>query len=488
MKLCELIKNIPGASIFPEGADIDIQKIVIDDRAITPNSLFVCLRGGSVDGHNFAQSAVKNGAVAIVTERFIPKIKTAQVVVGDTRSALSYLSASFFGEPQKKLKIIGVVGTNGKTSVSHITAHLLNSASKKAAVIGTLGAKCGQDYMSTDLTTPDPFMLFSLLDKFVKAGASYVVMEVSAHAISLKKVAAIDFEVLIFTNCTHDHLDYFTDFSGYRQVKKSIFAGQSRFFVVNTDDVLGREIYSSAPHKSVTYALNAPSDVFAINLKESQEGLSFVLNMFDMVYKTKTRLLGEFNVSNCLAAACAAFLCGVKPFDIAKAVQTIAPVSGRLEKIATVRGANVFLDYAHTPDGLDKSLSFVSATCVRDTYCVFGCGGNRDKQKRPIMGRIAGDIADFVVVTSDNPRDEKPESIIRDIEVGIRSVSLDYITIIDRKSAIEYALERLECGDSLLIAGKGAEEYQEVKGERLAFSDRQVVLDYLSGLEKTNNE
>ena len=488
MKLCELIKNVDGATVFPAGADIDIQEIVIDDRKVTPNSLFICLRGGNIDGHNLAQSAVKKGAVAVVCERFIPKLKVIQVVVSNTRVALSYLSASFFNNPQKKLKIIGVVGTNGKTSVSHITSHVLNSVNKKTALIGTLGAKYLDQTITTDLTTPDPFLLFSLLDRFVKVGVKYVVMEVSAHAISLKKVSAIDFEILIFTNCTHDHLDYFTDFSGYRQVKKSIFSSQSRFFVVNADDVLGREIYAQSPQKSVSYGINAPADVFAVNVKETQDGLSFVLNMFDMVYKAKTRLLGEFNVSNCLASASACFLSGVKPVDVAKALTTIAPIYGRLEKIATVRGANVFLDYAHTPDGLDKSLSFVSATCFRDTYCVFGCGGNRDKLKRPIMGRIAGDIADFVIITTDNPRDEAPESIIRDVEVGIRAVSLDYITIVDRKSAIEYALDRLESGDSLLIAGKGSEEYQEVKGERLSFSDKQVVLDYCERLKNLNDE
>lgn len=480
MKLSKIIKDL-DVKVYPAYADAEIETLTKDSRDKVKNGLFFCLRG-TFDGHNYVKEAIKNGAVAIVTEKLMPRLDCVQVVTSDARLAYSYFSAAFYGNPQEKLKIIGIVGTNGKTSTANFIYKLLTAHGKRSAVVGTLGVEYGDTVLAETLTTPDPDYLFKLFASFVESKIEYAVMELSAHAIWLKKTAAINFECMIFTNCTHDHLDYFSDFYSYRKVKKSAFSKTSRFFVVNTDDPLGQEIYNETPKKTLTYGIYTPADVFAINVKESLNGLSFVLNMFDMVFKTETSLLGEFNVSNLLAAACACFLCGIKPEKIVKYIGDLTPVSGRMEPVAEYNGAKIFIDYAHTPDGLNKSLSFIAAQTYGETFLVFGAGGNRDKQKRPIMGKIAGDIADHVFITSDNPRDESPEDIIRDIEVGIKDLSIDYVKIPDRYSAISYAIERLSKGDSLLIAGKGAEEYQEVKGKKLQFSDKSAVLEIIVNL------
>lgn len=480
MKLSKIIKDL-DVKVYPAYADAEIETLTKDSRDKVKNGLFFCLRG-TFDGHNYVKEAIKNGAVAIVTEKLMPRLDCVQVVTSDARLAYSYFSAAFYGNPQEKLKIIGIVGTNGKTSTANFIYKLLTAHGKRSAVVGTLGVEYGDTVLAETLTTPDPDYLFKLFASFVESKIEYAVMELSAHAIWLKKTAAINFECMIFTNCTHDHLDYFSDFYSYRKVKKSAFSKTSRFFVVNTDDPLGQEIYNENPKKTLTYGIYTPADVFAINIKESLNGLSFVLNMFDMVFKTETSLLGEFNVSNLLAAACACFLCGIKPEKIVKYIGDLTPVSGRMEPVAEYNGAKIFIDYAHTPDGLNKSLSFIAAQTYGETFLVFGAGGNRDKQKRPIMGKIAGDIADHVFITSDNPRDESPEDIIRDIEVGIKDLSTDYVKIPDRYSAISYAIERLSKGDSLLIAGKGAEEYQEVKGKKLQFSDKSAVLEIIVNL------
>lgn len=482
MKLSEILKDFKSVKVYSDFSDLEIENLTKDSRVKVKNGLFFCLRGRNFDGHNFAEEAVKNGSVAVVTEKFMPKIGCAQIVCDDVRLAYSYLSAAFYGNPQKKLKIIGVVGTNGKTSVASIIRDILNAAEKPCASIGTLGVKSPFGKFESTLTTPDPENLFEILSELYKAGIKYVAMELSAHAIALKKAAPINYESMIFTNCTRDHLDYFTDFYSYRAVKKSAFNNSARFFVVNADDELGREIYSENPKKTLTYGVNEPCDVFAMEITESLNQTTFVLNAFDMVYALRSNLLGEFNVYNLLSAVCAAFLCGIKPEKIVKYIDKIPVVKGRMEQVASINGAKIFVDYAHTPDGLNKSLSFLSVVTENDAYLLFGAGGNRDAEKRPLMGKIAGDIADFTVITSDNPRDEDENDIISDIEKGIKEVTDNYIIIPDRKKALYYAITKLNKGDTLLVAGKGAETYQEVKGEKFYFSDEEEIKNIVKSL------
>ena len=483
MKLSCIVKSVKNVQIYPSDMDVEIEEITKFSGDKTQNGMYFCLRGSNYDGHNYAAESVKTGAVCIVTEKILPKVKCVQVITNDVRLAFAKFSATFYGDPQKKLKIIGVVGTNGKTSTATMIYEMLNLAGKNCAFIGTLGVKYNDQTLEESLTTPDPDYLYKLFKTFVDGGVMYVVMELSAHAIWLKKASAICFECLIFTNCTQDHLDYFVDYSSYRMVKKSAFDKKSRFFIVNTDDSLGQEIYSENPKKTLTYGIYTPADVFAVNIKESLFGTSFVINMFDMVYNVECDLLGEFNVSNLLASASACFLCGIKPEKIVKYIKKLKVVSGRMECVGEYMGGKIFIDYAHTPDGLNKSLSFLSSTTNGKTIALFGAGGNRDTKKRSVMGKIAGDIADFVIITSDNPRYEDPLSIINDIEMGIKSVTKEYKVVPDRYDAIRQGILSLNMGDSLLIAGKGSENYQEINGNKLGFSDKQVVLSIIGELE-----
>ena len=481
MKLSEITNSLKNVKIYPVNADVEISGVAHYSSSVKQGDLYFCLRGENSDGHKFADVAVKNGASAIVTEKLLPKLDCAQVLCEDTRLAYSFFSAAFYKNPQKNLKIIGVVGTNGKTSTVKIIKDILTAHGKPTASIGTNGVEWGNNFLPSLLTTPDPNDLFCLLARLKEDGILYVVTELSAHAIWLKKAAAINFECLVFTNCTHDHLDYFTDFESYRNVKKSAFSKNARFFVVNADDALGREIYDENSKKTVTYGIYSPSDVFAVNVKESLNGLSFIINMFDMIYKVKSKLYGEFNAYNLLGAACACFLLGIKPEKIVKYIGNVTGAEGRMQCVAEYNGAKIFVDYAHTPDGLDKSLSFIASVTEGQTFVVFGCGGDRDRKKRPLMGKIAGDIMDNVIITSDNPRSEDANEIIAEIEKGVKEVRNDYVKIPDRYHAINYAVKRLCKGDTLIITGKGAENYMETNGEKIEYSDKEAVKKAISG-------
>ncbi len=475
MKIKTLLDNLNQYTLLGE-KDAEISNLTDNSKSCVKGSMFFCLKGKNKDGEDYVKEAVFLGAAAIVTEERLEGVNCAQIVVDDARKAYSIISAAFYDNPQKDMKIVGVVGTNGKTSICHVIGHILEKSGKKCGVIGTIGSQYGGKTYAQELTTPDPPELFARLFDMKSQGVEIAVMELSAHAIYLKKAAAIDFEILIFTNCTRDHLDYFENFEQYKNVKKSAFSKSARFFVVNADDNLGAEIYLENPKKTVTYGINSPCDVFAVDVNESQISTSFVVNIFDMIYEAETKLLGEFNVVNILASISACFLLGLNPRKAISSLKDLPPIRGRMELITTINGANVFVDYAHTPDGVDKSLSFLAATCEGDTYCILGAGGNRDKPKRYFMGKIAGEIADFVIITSDNPRFEEPSAIIKDLENGIRQSTRDYICIQDRRAAIRYAVKLLKAGDCLLIAGKGAEEYQEVLGVRHYFSDKKEVL------------
>lgn len=476
MKLSEILKNV----VTKEFCEQEIKSICCDSNLVEAGSMFFCLKGENHNGEDFAAQAVEKGAVCVVSENKL-EINALNIVVDDARVALSLCSANFYGNPQRDLKIIGVVGTNGKTSTTKIIQAIMSQAMIPCGVIGTLGVSFeGKNYESK-LTTPDPLELFRHLSELKKLGAKVVVMEVSAHAIALKKVAGIKFETLVFTNCTQDHLDYFKDFENYKSVKKSIFKKEfANNIVVNTDDRLGVEILNEI-QGVVSYAIKNPADVFAVNQRIGINGSSFVVNIFDEIYDVKTKLVGSFNVYNVLAGMTTAKLMGISLEIMVKAIKKLQPVSGRMEKVAVYNGGCVFVDYAHTPDGLEKALLSLRKVTKNNLYVVFGCGGNRDSSKRQIMGRIAGDLADFSIITSDNPRFEDSYKIISQIESGLRESSLDYICIENRKKAIIYGLKLIGVGDNLLIAGKGAENYQEIMGVFHEFSDKGVVLEYVDG-------
>lgn len=476
MKLSELLKDVKVTEM--SGEDVEIKEIAADSNAVTKGSLFISIKGGSYDGGDFIRQVENYGGVAVVTEKRLDTALT-QVIVPDARAAACEIASAFYGHAHKKMKIIGVTGTNGKTTTTHFITSILTAAGVKCGLIGTLGVFYDGNFTEPTLTTPDPLELHKIFYEMNDKGVEAVIMEVSAHAAYYKKLFGIDFEIGVFTNLTQDHLDFFGDMESYKKAKLSFFTeNKFRYLVTNADDPAGREIARAAKGKVITYGMDNPSDVFAIDVCEDEDRSEFILNLFDAVYKVTSNLIGRYNVSNALAAATAAALFGVSTDKVAEGIEGLKGVSGRLE---CVFGGDfsVYVDYAHTPDGLSKSLKTLKKHAKNRLICLFGCGGNRDKEKRPIMGEISGKLADFTVLTSDNPRYEEPMDIIWQIEEGIKKVTDAYVIVQDREEAVRYALDMAKAGDVVLIAGKGSEKYQDVFGVKRPFSDKETAEKYI---------
>lgn len=477
MKLSELAGELNCKRI----KDAEIKGLCTDSRVAEDGDLFFCFRGGNVDSHDFAEEAVVRGAAAIVCERELP-LSCAQLIVKDGRAAMAKIAAAYYRHPERKMRIIGVTGTNGKTTTCHLLRSVLEAAGREAGLIGTLGAQfCGRT-VSPDLTTPDPVSLFSLLADMQKEGVEDVVMEVSAHALALGKVSPIHFEVGIFTNLTRDHLDFFGSMTAYGEAKKKLFAPEScHFAVYNADDKFTSELLRiRTPH--MTFGLETPADAFALIEGETLHGSKVLLNLSDELCEAELKLTGRHNVQNALAAACAAKALGANAEEIAEGLSDVLCVDGRLERVGAYNGAEIFVDFAHTPDGLEKSLACLREHCEGRLIALFGCGGNRDEGKRRVMGETAAKLCDFCVITSDNPRFEEPCAIIAEIEEGYRSVSKEYTAVEERDKAIEYAVKLLKEGDVLLVAGKGGETYQEIMGIKYELNDKDVIKSILGKL------
>lgn len=469
MKLKNLLEGVEVLT-WNASAETDVHDIKIDSRTVENGDLFVCLVGNDADGHDFASAVSERGGL-IVAEHALP-IKTNYVVVENTRKAYSIIAQNFFGNPAKHLRIVGVVGTNGKTSTSHILEQILTYSGIRTGLIGTLGYSFAGEREDATLTTPDPYKFNQILAEMLSKGAEVVVTEVSAHAIALQKLFGIRTEMTIFTNVTQDHLDYFKTFEEYAKTKLSYFTAQNtELAIVNLDDAYGKKLQDAAEIPVVTYGLESPAEVFAIDVRPKMDGISFVLNLFDEILDVSSPLYGYFNVYNLIAAIIAAKLMSVPSDAILKAVRRIREIDGRFNILKSPKGM-IIIDYAHTPDGLRNLLSSARMITKGQLITVFGCGGNRDRTKRPVMGKIASEYSDFVVLTSDNPRDEEPIDIIHDIEKGVRGSCK---AIVNRADAITYAMQEMMEGDTVVIAGKGAEKYIEVRGERRKYSDYDVV-------------
>lgn len=483
MLLSRLIRELGNAEIKSEGLclDMEIHALSMDSRERAERSLFICLQGENVDSHTLVYEAEQNGAVAIVAEKEV-QTKLPLIVVENTRKALGKLSSLFYGEPSKHLKIIGITGTNGKTTTSYMLASILQQAGKRVGIIGTLGIVYGAKRIPTSLTTPDPIALHSYFAEMLAQGIEYVVMEVSAHALYYKKTYGIDFAACIFTNFTQDHLDFFHSMEEYKKAKISLLLSKScTKAIVNGDDDVGREIgelREKEGRETLFYGLTTPTDCFAVITDEALRGSDCVFNLNDKLYRARLRMTGEYNVYNALAAAACAEVLGCEK-GISEGLFQVKGVSGRLQWISDYQGGAIYVDFAHTPDGLAKSLQTLKKHCVGRLISLFGCGGNRDKVKRPIMGERAAKYCDFAILTSDNPRYEDPLDIIAEIEKGYRRFSSRYVIVPDRERAIDYALDVLCKGDILLIAGKGGEEYQEIMGIKYPFNDQDMVAKLL---------
>lgn len=472
MKLSYLAKEIGKSRLI--GGDAEISSLCTDSRVAGEGDLFFCFRGTHCDSRKFADEAEKRGASAIVCESACD-VNCPQLLVPDGREAMARLSAAFYGHPEKKLQIAGVTGTNGKTTVTHMLRNILTESGRETGMIGTLGAQYASSTVAPALTTPDPVFLFSLLSDMEKAGVECVVMEVSAHALALKKECPIVYDAAVFTNLTQDHLDFFGNMRAYGEAKKTLFAPERcRFAVLNSDDRFSRDLErGDVPHAS--YGLENPADCFAVIESETISGSRVLLNLNDELVDAEINMTGRHNVYNALAAACAARHMGAGTGEIARGLARTTGVDGRLERVGVLRGADIFVDFAHTPDGLKKSLLALKEHCGGKLIVLFGCGGNRDGGKRPLMGEAAAELCDFAVITSDNPRFEDPCEIISQIEKGYRSVSKNYTAIEDREKATAYAMSLLSKGDVLLVAGKGGETYQEIMGIKYSYNDKAVI-------------
>lgn len=481
MRLSKLLEALPDAELIYSGEDWDreIENIFTDSRENSSNGLFVCLMGERVDSHTKIAQSAQNGGVAFVVSRVL-ETSAPQILVKDTREALSLLACAFYGYPAKRMKLVGITGTNGKTTTAHMLASIWNAAGKKTGLIGTLGAKFAGKTVDISLTTPDPLQMQGLLAEMALCGVEYAVMEVSAHALYYKKVAGVEFSACIFTNLTQDHLDFFADMQAYKRAKTGLFSADfCPLAVLNGDDAVGREIGeirgAETGLKTVYYGIQTPVDCFALLTDENLYGTECIFNINDELCRVRLGMTGRHNVYNALAAAVCAAELGSDAESITTGLNGLDGVPGRLQRVGEYNRASIYVDFAHTPDGLAQSLQSLKKYCKGRLICLFGCGGNRDKSKRKIMGEAAARNADFTILTSDNPRFEDPLDIIGEIEKGHREISARYVIVTERKRAIEYALDMLRRGDVLLVAGKGGERYQEIMGIKYPFNDQDII-------------
>ena len=478
MKLNELLKNVKPICIIGSD-DIDITGVNIDSRKIETGHLFVAIKGTQTDGHKFIPKALELGASAVLCED-IPEEKVAGVTyvqVESTESAVGPVATVFFGEPSKKLKLVGVTGTNGKTTIATLLYNMFRKFGHKCGLLSTVCNYIEGEAIPADHTTPDPIELNHLLSKMVEAGCEYAFMECSSHAIAQKRIGGLDFAGGIFTNLTRDHLDYHKTFENYRDAKKAFFDGLSKdaFAITNADDKNGSVMVQNCKAKIKTYSTRSMADFRARIIECHFEGMYLEIDGREV----GVQFIGKFNVSNLLAVYGAAVMLGKKPEDILLILSTLKSVAGRLEPIRSKEGVTAIVDYAHTPDALENVLNAIHEVLDGkggQVITVCGAGGNRGKGKRPLMAQEAAKQSDRVIITSDNPRFEEPQDIINDMLEGLNAQQKKKtISIVDRKEAIRTATMMASKGDVILIAGKGHEDYQEIKGVKHHFDDREIV-------------
>lgn len=474
MKLYDIISNLKFLGI-KNYHELDIDSLSCDSKEKLSNGIYFCIKGLHADGHDYASESVKNGAVCLVVEKYLD-LPTTQILVENVRSAMSYISSVFYETYKSQMKFVGITGTNGKTTTTFLLREILTKIGKKVGLIGTEGIYINSLMLPPMLTTPDPINLHKTIKDMENNGCEYCVMEVSAHAIALNKIDDINFDVVGLSNITKDHLDFFLNMENYIKCKSSLFdVSHAKSGVINIDAKHCKEIAKKSNIEITTIGKDA--DLSLITSSQQLKGTSFKVEYKSKQIACSTNLIGDYNVSNIMMASAVLVNLGFKLKDILNIVKTSEfVVPGRFNVLKTDADFSVVVDYAHTPDGIKNILSAMKKLPHNKIITVFGCGGNRDKTKRSEMGEVAVDLSDYVVVTSDNPRDENPEMIIDEIVQKITSKNVVKIT--DRKSAIEYALSTAKPNDIVAILGKGAESYQEIKGVKIHFSDYEVVDNY----------
>ena len=460
------------------GENVDVRSIEYDSRRVKAGSMFCCIVGQLFDGHSFAEAAVAQGAVALLVERELP-LPVPQVVVKNARKSMAEMSAAFYGYPQRELQVLGVSGSNGKTTTTYMVKAIAEQAGKKVGIIGTIRNMIGSESLHTDRTTPDSVDLFRLLRTLADARVDQVVMEVSSHALEQYRVHGIKFDVALFTNLTQDHLDYHKTFENYLQAKKTLFLNAKRA-VVNVDDPHADRIMAGLSIPILTFGVRDRADISASDIDITTRGVQFDLHTPAGDVRMNLPIPGLFSVFNAMGAVGMAQAIGIRLSAIKEGLETMTSVSGRLESVGEGLPYSIFVDYAHTPDALENVLKTVRDFAKKRVICVFGCGGDRDRAKRPIMGEIAGRYSELAIITSDNPRTEDPMAIIETIEEGVKRAGAKYVVIENRREAIAYAISVAEPDDVILIAGLGHENYQEINGTRYHFDDKEAVRELLA--------
>ena len=467
--------------------DMVINKLDFDSRKIGANDVFVAIRGSISDGHDFIEKAIQTGATAVICDTFPDTInkKVTYVQVNDTNSALAFMAANYFGEPSRNLKLVGITGTNGKTTIASLLFQLFQKAGFKVGLLSTVKIVVDKVEHKATHTTPDSITINHYLKEMVENGVEYCFMEVSSHGIHQKRTEALHFVGGIFTNLSHDHLDYHPTFAEYRDVKKTFFDNlpKSAFVLSNVDDKNGQVMLQNTAARKLTYALKSYADYKAQILENQLSGLLLKMNGNEVWVK----LIGTFNAYNLLAIYGTAVELGMESLEVLRLLSDLESVSGRFQFIVSATNITAIVDYAHTPDALDNVLKTINdiRTKNEQLITVVGCGGNRDKTKRPIMAEIATALSDKAILTSDNPRDEDPEVIISEMENGVAPQNYKkLLSITDRMQAIKTACQLAQPNDIILIAGKGHEAYQEIKGIRQHFDDMETVKIILEQLNK----
>ncbi|MGG6314419.1 UDP-N-acetylmuramoyl-L-alanyl-D-glutamate--2,6-diaminopimelate ligase [Paenibacillus macerans] len=480
-----LIKSVQGDDM------LDITDIEIDSRFVKQGCLFVCLPGSVSDGHRYIREAVQAGAVAVFVERDLadPPEDVTVVRVPDTRRALAIAADYFYGQPTRRLHLIGITGTNGKTTTTHLIEQMMNDHGKKTGLIGTLYMRIGKFIEKTANTTPESLILQRYFHRMLEQDAEYAVVEVSSHALDMGRVRGCRFKTAVLTNVTHDHLDYHQTMDKYSETKSLLFSQlgsgygeEPKFAVLNADDPVSTAYARKTSAQVVTYGIEQTADVFATNIRMHPDGTCLEINTFQGTIPLDLKLLGRFNVYNALAAVCVGLTEGIPLDQIKRSLEAFAGVTGRFEPIYAGQDFTVILDYAHNPDGLENVLKTAKAMTKGKLYCVCGCEGDKDRQKRPIMAKVAAAYADLAVFTSDNTRSEDPQAILKDMLDGLKDEPIPngrYTAIADRKEAIALAIAKARRDDCVVVAGRGHETHLIVQGRQIPFDDRAVITDLL---------
>lgn len=481
MNLKDIIKDYEIIEIIGN-KNINILKIENDSRKIKKGYMFIAEKGFTVDGHDYIQSAIENGAIAIVVQEKIEIKENITIIrVKDSISAMAKFSANFYNNPWEKLNTIGITGTNGKTSTTYLLKSIFDEKKNNIGIIGTNGAIIKEKRINLLNTTPNSLTLHEILNQMVKEKVDHCIMEVSSHALELDRVKYMDFDIGIFTNLSKDHLDYHKTMENYFYSKLKLFLKTRNYNIINVDDDYGKKIIQMVNDRVrlLTYGIKENSDIFATDINYKLSKVEFTLNTPKGKTEIRLNTPGEFSVYNALAAAACAYACNIELNIIKSGLESLEGVRGRFEVVKTNRDYTVIIDFAHTADGLEKVLIAIDKFAKGRKIVVFGAGGNRDKTKRPEMGEIVGKYADLSIVTSDNPRFEDPESIIDDVIKGSLKSKGKYIKIVDRNKAIKYALDNAKKDDIILLAGKGHETYITIKDKKIPFDERKIVLEHL---------